>query len=138
MTETFEATPSAPAEASAETASRTKSGGLNSILLPELKQLAGSLGIKGAGAMRKGALIEAISAARSGNSSAGTNSAGSNSAGTNSAATSPAMVTATVASSPEQTAAPSESSLPAEPATSASSTRGHRADNGQPIGDVRS
>jgi len=153
VTETFEATPSAPAEASAETASRTKSGGLNSILLPELKQLAGSLGIKGAGAMRKGALIEAISAARSGNSSAGTNSfgtssagsnsagtssAGSNSAGTNSAATSPAMVTATVASSPEQTAAPSESSLPAEPATSASSTRGHRADNGQPIGDVRS
>ncbi len=143
MTETFEATPSAPAEASAETASRTKSGGLNSILLPELKQLAGSLGIKGAGAMRKGALIEAISAARSGNSSAGsnsagTNSAGSNSAGTNSAATSPAMVTATVASSPEQTAAPSESSLPAEPATSASSTRGQRADNGQPIGDVRS
>jgi len=163
VTETFEATPSAPAEASAETASRTKSGGLNSILLPELKQLAGSLGIKGAGAMRKGALIEAISAARSGNSSAGsnsagtnsagsnsagtnsagsnsagTNSAGSNSAGTNSAATSPAMVTATVASSPEQTAAPSESSLPAEPATSASSTRGQRADNGQPIGDVRS
>ncbi len=143
MTETFEATPSAPAEASAETASRTKSGGLNSILLPELKQLAGSLGIKGAGAMRKGALIEAISAARSGNSSAGSNSAGTNSAGTasagtNSAATSPAMVTATVASSPEQTAAPSESSLPAEPATSASSTRGQRADNGQPIGDVRS
>jgi len=143
VTETFEATPSAPAEASAETASRTKSGGLNSILLPELKQLAGSLGIKGAGAMRKGALIEAISAARSGNSSAGSNSAGTNSAGTasagtNSAATSPAMVTATVASSPEQTAAPSESSLPAEPATSASSTRGQRADNGQPIGDVRS
>ncbi|MGA9345024.1 MAG: transcription termination factor Rho [Nocardioidaceae bacterium] len=38
------------------------------MLLPELKQLAGSLGIKGTGGMRKGALVEAISAAQSGGS----------------------------------------------------------------------
>jgi transcription termination factor Rho len=36
------------------------------MLLPELKQLAGGLGIKGAGTMRKGALIEAIQAAQGG------------------------------------------------------------------------
>jgi transcription termination factor Rho len=38
------------------------------MLLPELKQLAGSLGIKGAGTMRKSALVEAITAAQSGGS----------------------------------------------------------------------
>jgi transcription termination factor Rho len=36
------------------------------MLLPELKQLAGTLGIKGTGALRKGQLIEAIKAAQSG------------------------------------------------------------------------
>jgi transcription termination factor Rho len=36
------------------------------MLLPELKQLAGGLGIKGAGTMRKGQLIEAIQAAQGG------------------------------------------------------------------------
>ncbi|MGA9748944.1 MAG: transcription termination factor Rho [Nocardioides sp.] len=36
------------------------------MLLPELKQLAGSLGIKGAGGMRKPQLVEAIRAAQSG------------------------------------------------------------------------
>jgi transcription termination factor Rho len=41
-------------------------GGLSSMLLPELKRLASSLGIKGAGAMRKSALVDAISAAQSG------------------------------------------------------------------------
>ncbi|MGH3385473.1 MAG: transcription termination factor Rho [Nocardioidaceae bacterium] len=40
------------------------------MLLPELKQLAGSLGIKGAGAMRKGQLVEAIQAAQGGGASA--------------------------------------------------------------------
>jgi transcription termination factor Rho len=38
------------------------------MLLPELKQLAGGLGIKGAGTMRKGQLIEAIQAAQGGGS----------------------------------------------------------------------
>jgi transcription termination factor Rho len=38
------------------------------MLLPELKQLAGTLGIKGTGALRKGQLIEAIKAAQAGGS----------------------------------------------------------------------
>ncbi|MFC7621781.1 transcription termination factor Rho [Microlunatus sp. GCM10028923] len=38
------------------------------MVLPELKQLAGSLGIKGLGAMRKGQLIDAIKAAQGGSS----------------------------------------------------------------------
>ncbi|MDP9823849.1 transcription termination factor Rho [Nocardioides massiliensis] len=45
---------------------RSSGGGLSSLLLPELKQLAGGLGIKGAGGMRKGQLIEAIQAAQGG------------------------------------------------------------------------
>ena len=40
------------------------------MLLPELKQLAGTLGIKGTGALRKGQLIEAIKAAQTGGGSA--------------------------------------------------------------------
>src|SRR4249919_860129 len=61
----MEATSSQEATAPAK-APRKKSGGLNSMLLPELKQLAGSLGIKGVGGMRKSALVDAITAAQSG------------------------------------------------------------------------
>ncbi len=46
------------------------------MLLPELKQLAGTLGIKGTGALRKGQLIEAIKAAQTGGS-AGSSAGGS-------------------------------------------------------------
>src|SRR6188472_2522774 len=42
-----------------------RKSGLNAMLLPELKQLAGGLGIKATG-MRKGDLIEAIKAAQGG------------------------------------------------------------------------
>ncbi len=77
MTETSEATPAAAA-GTTETASRKKSGGLNSMLLPELKQLAGSLGIKGTGGMRKSALVAAISSAQSGNSAPSSSSGSSN------------------------------------------------------------
>ena len=42
-----------------------KGSGLDSMVLAELKQLAGSLGIKGTGGMRKSQLIDAIKAARS-------------------------------------------------------------------------
>ena len=71
MTETSEATPDAAGPAASATKpTRKKSGGLSGMLLPELKQLAGSLGIKGTGAMRKSALIEAISAAQSGGGNA--------------------------------------------------------------------
>jgi len=41
------------------------------MLLPELKQLAGGLGIKGVGGMRKSQLIDAIKAAQSGNQAVG-------------------------------------------------------------------
>ena len=41
-----------------------KGSGLDSMVLAELKQLANSLGIKGAGAMRKSQLIEAIQSAQ--------------------------------------------------------------------------
>ncbi|MEV5966260.1 transcription termination factor Rho [Kribbella sp. NPDC051952] len=79
MTETVEAssgagTTSAPgSDAAATTATRRRKagGGLEGMLLPELKQLAGTLGIKGTGALRKGQLIEAIKAAQTGGSTGG-------------------------------------------------------------------
>ena len=49
------------------TSESTKSGkGLSGMLLPELKQLASSMGITGASGMRKGDLVAAISAKQSG------------------------------------------------------------------------
>ena len=45
---------------------RRKGTGLDAMVLPELKQLAGSLGVK-AGGLRKGQLIDAIRSAQSGN-----------------------------------------------------------------------
>jgi transcription termination factor Rho len=54
------------------------------MLLPELKQLAGTLGIKGAGALRKGQLIEAIKAAQGsgpGGSGGGNQGSGGRNAG---------------------------------------------------------
>ncbi|GAB2607779.1 transcription termination factor Rho [Kribbella endophytica] len=72
MTETVEASNGATApEASASTRRRKTGGGLEGMLLPELKQLAGTLGIKGTGALRKGQLIEAIKAAQGGSSTGG-------------------------------------------------------------------
>jgi transcription termination factor Rho len=66
VTETTEATPAVDEK----TSTRKKSSGLNSMLMPELKQLASSLGIKGVGGMRKSALIDAIAAAQKGGSDA--------------------------------------------------------------------
>jgi transcription termination factor Rho len=61
--------PGAPADSKTTAgSSRPRAGGLNGMVLPELKKLASGLGIKGSGAMRKGALIEAIKAAQSGSS----------------------------------------------------------------------
>ena len=52
------------------TGSRKRKGsGLDAMVLPELKQLASTLGLKGTGAMRKGQLIEAIQSAQGGPSS---------------------------------------------------------------------
>jgi transcription termination factor Rho len=44
---------------------RRKGAGLDGMLLPELKQLGSQLGLKGTGAMRKSALIDAIKSAQS-------------------------------------------------------------------------
>ncbi len=68
MTETSSAaSPDAGAAGqAAQTPRRRRGSGLSAMLLPELKQLAGGLGIKGAGTMRKGQLIEAIQAAQGG------------------------------------------------------------------------
>ncbi len=77
MTETVETSTgaagdqSAPVTDAAPTKRRRGGGGLEGMLLPELKRLAGTLGIKGAGALRKGQLIEAIKAAQSGGSTGG-------------------------------------------------------------------
>ena len=45
---------------------KRKGSGLDSMVLPELKQLASSLGLRGTGGMRKGQLIEAIRSAQNG------------------------------------------------------------------------
>ncbi len=52
-----------------------KGSGLDSMVLPELKQLASSLKIRGIGAMRKSQLIEAIRAAQRGTGAAGDSAA---------------------------------------------------------------
>ena len=79
MTDIAEAT-SAPAESSGATRKR-KGSGLDSMVLPELKQLAGSLGLKGTGALRKGQLIDAIRSAQGNAGSAGPASSGPASSG---------------------------------------------------------
>ena len=48
---------------------RRRAAGLSGMLLPELKRMAGGLGIKGVGGMRKSQLIDAIKAAQSGDQS---------------------------------------------------------------------
>ncbi|TCC34031.1 transcription termination factor Rho [Kribbella speibonae] len=90
MTETVEAS---SGDAATSTARRRKAGsGLEGMLLPELKQLAGTLGIKGTGALRKGQLIEAIKAAQTGGS-AGSSAGGSTTArgGSKAKATQPTL-----------------------------------------------
>ena len=70
MTDTSASTPPTGAEPAAGSRQRRGSG-LSGMLLPELKQMAGGLGIKGAGAMRKSQLVDAIKAAQSGSQSSG-------------------------------------------------------------------
>ncbi|TDW14069.1 transcription termination factor Rho [Kribbella kalugense] len=88
MTETVEAS-SGDAAATAAPRRRKAGGGLEGMLLPELKQLAGTLGIKGTGALRKGQLIEAIKAAQTGGSTAG--AAGGSTGGSRAKATQPTL-----------------------------------------------
>jgi transcription termination factor Rho len=67
---------------------RRRAGGLNGMVLSELQQLAASLGIKGTARMRKGQLIEAITAAQGGDAKSG--QSGQSSAEAPTAATLPA------------------------------------------------
>jgi transcription termination factor Rho len=62
VTETNE--PTAPAQ-------KKRSGGLSTMLVADLKAMAGGLGISGAGSMKKPQLVEAIRAAQSGGQSGG-------------------------------------------------------------------
>ncbi len=64
MTETTTSTPEAAP-------TKKRAGGLEGMLLPQLKQMAGGLGIKGAGGMRKSQLVDAIKAAQSAGRSGG-------------------------------------------------------------------
>jgi transcription termination factor Rho len=69
VTETIEPTPTDTSGGAANGTSQTpkkRSGGLNSMLLADLKSMAGGLGIRGAGSMKKAQLVEAIKAAQSG------------------------------------------------------------------------
>jgi transcription termination factor Rho len=66
LTDTVEVTSAAPDEAGA--GRKRRGSGLDSMVLPELKQLASTLGLKGTGAMRKSQLIDAIKSAQNGSS----------------------------------------------------------------------
>jgi transcription termination factor Rho len=81
VTETAEVT-SAPAE-EVGGERKGKGSGLDSMVLPQLKQLAQTLGLKGTGALRKGQLIDAIRSAQSGSghSGSGQNGSGQNGSG---------------------------------------------------------
>jgi transcription termination factor Rho len=93
----------ATAEAGSAAPRRKSGGGLSGKVLAELQEIASGLGIKGAGRMRKGQLIEAIQAAQGGHSEA-------KSAGT----TAPDSTTAD--SSTEQKTSKSDSSATVAPA----------------------
>jgi transcription termination factor Rho len=70
VTETIEST-STDASNNGASAPKKKSGGLNSMLLADLKAMAGGLGISGAKSMKKAQLVDAIKAAQSGGQSGG-------------------------------------------------------------------
>ena len=65
MTDTIDSAASAP-ESSSSSGPAKKRGGLSSMLLADLKPMAGGLGIRGAGSMKKAQLVDAIKAAQSG------------------------------------------------------------------------
>ena len=67
MTETLDSTTTAPETGAS--APKKRSGGLNSMLIADLKSMAGGLGISGAGSMKKAELVSAIKAAQSGGQS---------------------------------------------------------------------
>ena len=56
---------------SPDAAPKKRSGGLNSMLLADLKAMATGMGIAGAGAMKKAQLVEAIKSAQAGSAGGG-------------------------------------------------------------------
>ncbi len=76
MTDIAEVT-SAPTEQNGGAARKRKGSGLDAMVLPELKQLASTLGLRGTGAMRKGQLIDAIQSAQGGPGQGGSSQGGS-------------------------------------------------------------
>jgi transcription termination factor Rho len=75
VTDTIESTQPGTADQGAS-APKKKSGGLNSLLLADLKSMAGGLGIRGAGSMKKAQLVEAIKAAQAGGGAGSTGQSG--------------------------------------------------------------
>jgi transcription termination factor Rho len=119
VTETTEAT----------TPAKRRSGGLSGMLLPELKQVASGLGIKGAGGMRKSQLVDAIKAAQSGTTGQGSDQSSGRPA--TKAASAPAAgdaaetatSTSTTSGGTSTTSAPSEQAQSQARRSSATDTR---------------
>jgi transcription termination factor Rho len=66
VTETIEATAEPGAGGASEKPGKKRGGGLNTMLLADLKSMAAGLGISGAGSMKKAQLVEAIKAHQGG------------------------------------------------------------------------
>jgi transcription termination factor Rho len=73
VTETIDSTsPSQDADSgAAKGTAKKRGGGLSTMLLADLKAMAGGMGIKGAGSMKKAQLVDAIKAAQAGGQSGG-------------------------------------------------------------------
>jgi transcription termination factor Rho len=72
VTDTMDSSTTGPDAASASGAApKKRGGGLNSMLIADLKQMAGGMGIAGAGSMKKAQLVEAIKAAQTGGKATG-------------------------------------------------------------------
>ena len=121
MTETIESTPAPEAAAGA---SKKRGGGLNSMLIADLKSMAGGMGITSAGSMKKAQLVEAIKSAQSG---AGTSSAGKS--GGDKPRTDKPQVKKVRADKP-QADKPQADPAPPEPKTGPEQTQGRNRDQG--------
>ncbi len=91
MTDIAEVT-SASTEQNGGASRKRKGAGLDAMVLPELKQLASTLGLRGTGAMRKGQLIDAIQSAQGGSAPRSSAPAGGSDGG---AAQAPSQATRT-------------------------------------------
>ncbi|MGZ8179390.1 transcription termination factor Rho [Williamsia sp. SKLECPSW1] len=121
--------PAAASEGAADTTARSgrsRGTGLNAMVLTELRQLAGELGIRGTSGMRKGDLVAAIAARQSTGSSAG-QANGRNGAPSASAETTPPASTPDAPASDAPGADTSTGSAPrSRPATAGRATDADR------------